>query len=93
MNTPERRHCRRSVVIIVNVELISHLLLMFLLLTLNSKCLLGIFNLSKKKIESLTWKESNLTSSNFISVDPPLFITSVESSSYWGIYLVSSFLS
>ena len=49
MNTPERRHCRRSVVIIVNVELISHLLLMFLLLTLNSKCLLGIFNLSKKK--------------------------------------------
>ena len=34
-NTPERRHVFRSGVFIVNFEHISHLVLMFLLLTLN----------------------------------------------------------
>ena len=33
--TPERRHCRRSRVFIVNFKHISHLFLVFLLLTLN----------------------------------------------------------
>ena len=32
---PERRHWRRSVIFIVNFEHISHLVLVFLLLTLN----------------------------------------------------------
>ena len=35
IKTPERRHWRRSGVFIVNFEHISHLILMFLLLTLN----------------------------------------------------------
>ena len=35
INTPERRHWRRSGVFIVNFEHISHLALVFLLLTLN----------------------------------------------------------
>ena len=35
IKTPERRHWRRSGVFIVNFEYISHLILMFLLLTLN----------------------------------------------------------
>ena len=35
INTPERRHWRRSGVFIVNFEHISHLVLVFLLLTLN----------------------------------------------------------
>ena len=34
IKTPERRHCRRSGVFIVNFEYISHLVLVFLLLTL-----------------------------------------------------------
>ena len=35
IKTSERRHLRRSGVFIVNVEHISHLILMFLLLTLS----------------------------------------------------------
>ena len=35
IKTPERRHWRRSGVFIVNFEHISHLVLVFLLLTLN----------------------------------------------------------
>ena len=35
IKTPKRRHCRRSGVIIVNFEYISHLVLVFLLLTLS----------------------------------------------------------
>ena len=35
IKTPERRHCRCSGVFIVNFEHISHLALVFLLLTLN----------------------------------------------------------
>ena len=35
IKTPERRHWRRSGVFIVNFEYISHLVLVFLLLTLN----------------------------------------------------------
>ena len=35
MKIPERRYCRRSGIFIVNFEHISHLALMFLLLTLN----------------------------------------------------------
>ena len=35
IKTPERRQCRRSDVFIVNFELISHLILVFLLLTLS----------------------------------------------------------
>ena len=35
IKTPKRRHCRRSGVFIVNFEHISHLCLVFLLLTLN----------------------------------------------------------
>ena len=35
INTPERRQCRRSGVFIVSFEHISHLVLVFLLLTLN----------------------------------------------------------
>ena len=34
IKTPERRHCRRSGVFIVNFEHTSHLFLVFLLLTL-----------------------------------------------------------
>ena len=39
---PERRHWRRSVIFIVNFEHISHLVLVFLLLTLNMYLLAGI---------------------------------------------------
>ena len=35
IETPERRQCRRSIVFIVNFEQISHLSLVFPLLTLN----------------------------------------------------------
>ena len=35
VKTPERRHCRRSGVHIVNFEHISHLVLVFLLVTLS----------------------------------------------------------
>ena len=35
INTPERHHCRRAGFFIVNFEHILHLVLMFLLLTLN----------------------------------------------------------
>ena len=35
IKTPERRHCRRSGVFIVNFEHISHLVLVFLFLTLS----------------------------------------------------------
>ena len=38
---PERRHCRRSGVFIVNFGHIARLALVFLLLTLSSKCRLG----------------------------------------------------
>ena len=41
MKTPERRHLRRSTVFIVNFEHISHLLLVFLSLTLNKQMLAG----------------------------------------------------
>ena len=34
--TPERRHCRHLGVFIVNVEQISHILLVILLMTLNN---------------------------------------------------------
>ena len=37
IRTPERRHCRRSGVFIVNFENILHLVLVFLLLALNMK--------------------------------------------------------
>ena len=36
IKTPERRHGRHSGVFVVNFELISHLFLVFLLLTLNN---------------------------------------------------------
>ena len=42
MKTPERRQWRRSAVSIVNFEHISHLLLVFLLWTLNKSMLAGI---------------------------------------------------
>ena len=42
IKTPERRHWRRSGVFIVNFEHISHLFLLFLLLTLNKSMLAGI---------------------------------------------------
>ena len=35
IKTPERRHCRRSGVFIVNFDHVSHLVLVFLLFTLN----------------------------------------------------------
>ena len=38
MKTPERRNLRGSGVFIVNFEHISHLLLIFLFLTLKNKC-------------------------------------------------------
>ena len=41
MKTPERRHLRRSTVFLVNFEHISHLLLVFLSLTLNKQMLPG----------------------------------------------------
>ena len=41
INTPERRHWRRSGVFIVNFEHISHLVPVFLLLTLNMQLLVG----------------------------------------------------
>ena len=41
IKTPERRYWRRSGVIIVNFEHISHLFLVFLLLTLNKQMLAG----------------------------------------------------
>ena len=42
MKTPERRHWRRSGVFIINFELVSHLVLVFLLLTLNRLMLAGL---------------------------------------------------
>ena len=39
---PQRRHWRRSSIFIVNFEHISHLALVFLLLTLIGKCRLGL---------------------------------------------------
>ena len=42
IKTPERRHWRRFGVFIVNNEHISHLFLVFLLLTLNNYMLAGI---------------------------------------------------
>ena len=42
MKTLERRHWRRSGVFIVNFELVSHLALVFLLLTLNRLMLAGL---------------------------------------------------
>ena len=42
IKTPKRRQWRRSGVFIVNFEHISHLPIMFLLLTLSSKCWLGM---------------------------------------------------
>ena len=42
IKTPERRHWRRVGVFIVNNEHISHLFLVFLLLTLNNYMLAGI---------------------------------------------------
>ena len=45
---PDRRHWRRSSIFIANFEQISHLVLVFLLLTLISKCRLGrLFHLGK----------------------------------------------
>ena len=41
IKTAERRHCRRVGVFIVNFEQVSHLALVFLLLTLAGKCRLG----------------------------------------------------
>ena len=41
--TPEGRHWRRSAVFIVNFEHISHLVLVFLLLTLNMHLPAGLF--------------------------------------------------
>ena len=43
IKTPERRHWRRSGVFIVNLEYISHLVLVFLLLTLNMQFPAGVF--------------------------------------------------
>ena len=45
--TPEQHHLRRSGVFIVNAEHISHLVLLFLLLPLNSKYWLGYMFLHK----------------------------------------------
>ena len=42
IKTPERRNLRRSGVFIVDFEHISHLFLMFQLLTLNKKMLTGV---------------------------------------------------
>ena len=42
IKTPQRRHQRRSGVFAVNFEHILHLILVFLLLTLNKKMLAGI---------------------------------------------------
>ena len=41
IKTPERRHWHRSGVFIVNFELVSHLVLVFLLLTLNIQLPVG----------------------------------------------------
>ena len=43
IKTPERRRWRRSSVFIVNFEHISHLFLVFILLTLNKQMLAGLF--------------------------------------------------
>ena len=42
IKTPERRQWRRSGVFIVNFENISHIFLVFLLLTLNKQMLVGL---------------------------------------------------
>ena len=47
INTSERRHWRRSGVFIVNFEYISHLVLVFLLLTLNRQMPTGVVVLKK----------------------------------------------
>ena len=44
LKTPERRHWRRSGVFIVNFEHISHLVLVFLLLTLNRQMPAGLMS-------------------------------------------------
>ena len=45
----ERRHWRHSGVFIVNVEYISHLVLMFLLLTLNMQLPAGFLSFTRKE--------------------------------------------
>ena len=57
IKTPERRHWRRSGVLIINFEHISHLFLMLLLLALNKQMLPG-FTSGIQKLFSLSHGES-----------------------------------
>ena len=53
--TPERRHWRRSGVFIVNFKHVSHLVLVFLLLTLSRSMLTGYgWTLVKKQVIEFT---------------------------------------
>ena len=52
--TPELRQWRRSGVLIVSVEHISHLCLVFLLLTLNKRMLAGFKRLDYKDLEHIS---------------------------------------
>ena len=60
---PERRHCRRSGVFIVNFEHISHLDLVFLLLNLIGKCRLGCIQqlIMSARCKSLIFAKDNLS--------------------------------
>ena len=53
LKTPEQRHWRHSGVFIVNFEHISHLVQVFLLLTLNMKLLAGFMKNGGKRHTSL----------------------------------------
>ena len=71
LKTSERRHLRRSGVFIVNSEHISHLVLLFLLLTLRRQMPVEFMLI---QLRSIQWQVTNgviLSSSNFSTVKDP----------------------
>ena len=68
--TPERRHCRRSRVFIVNFKHISHLFLVFLLLTLN-RLMLAEYSTVIFKIE----ENKNISFGVYISFKDIMFLS------------------
>ena len=64
IKTPERRHWRRSGVVIVNFEHISHLVLVLLLLTLSRQMPTGL--VSKKWVFSLDASSTTVFTGNMI---------------------------
>ena len=72
---PKRRHWRRFGIFIVNFEHISHLCSAILLLTLSSKCWLGmrlirVFHKNVKYLKNMGEKENNNLKINLTYVTP-----------------------